>query len=225
MKVEIDWPIMNHEKAVEILKIWLSERGIVFEDLEEKFKDNNLKRPDLLLTEYDILLEVKTLQSNFEEKEKNDLILSKLQQREIISGYIDNNEKRLSEHLSNCRKKFREFPDKKTAVVIFNFRQNLFSEFNIVELLQGDEYLTLTKFSDSSTGVFAHGYKNRLGKESEVKEIGAILVHSRSNGFDIYHLNSADLHRRIPEDLFSTSNDRQFVYFDDGINPKINEIK
>ena len=213
---------IGHDEAVKMLKAWLNDRKLKFIDLEEKLIKSNKKRPDLLLTDNNLCIEVKTLNDSSEEIEKNLEIERKLIRGEVVTGWIDSNRNRASDDLSDCRKKFREFPQKRTAIIYFNFRKNKFSEFIVDDLLKGDESYKITAFDKNI--VIDPSFKNRLGRSEKIKEIGAIINVTGTNSFDIYHLSSADKHRRVSKTIFATKNDKQFLFIDDYKKPEIQKI-
>jgi hypothetical protein len=205
----------EHQKCVEFTIACFQERGIRCEDYETRVGHDGPKRPDLILPDFETLLEVKTFQPKQQDLQEEQRLGQELLSGKAVAYWPREFFDRFGEDLKDSRKKFRECPDYHTAVIFYDLH-SIFHEQNPEDLLLGKDIWEITP----SELVPSEREKRQLRRDKN-KEIGAVVFHTGRNAFQIFHHHFAYQKRRINPVIFALSEDKHFEYIDDSVNPQI----
>ncbi len=100
----------EHQESVELTIACFQERGIRCEDNEARVGHDDAKRSDLILPDFETLLEVKTFKPKQQERQEEQRIAQELLSGNSAYGYPEFFD-RFGKDLSHSRKKFRECPN------------------------------------------------------------------------------------------------------------------
>jgi hypothetical protein len=172
----------------------LLDCGIPVSDILEPDKDNKSKRkePDFVINGVSIAVEVKEF--NDEKLKKEDLAqLEKVRSGESASWWVPVKNKQFERHLSDTAKKFRNYPDHSTMLVLD------FSEMNY--LVPDKEFLIgglVTMYLERETGdLIKYSNTQRKLRVDQYTEFGAICFLEKSR-VNIFHNLMCEKGRRLP---------------------------
>jgi hypothetical protein len=210
----------DHQKCVEFTIACFRERGIRCEDNEARVGQDDAKRSDLILPDFETLLEVKTFKPKQQERQEEQRIRQELHSGKASAVVPPDLYGRFGDDLKHSRKKFREGPDYHTAVIFYDLH-SFVHEVNPEDLLLGQEIWTITVSKRDLQKSFPvrSERKNRQLRRDKNEEVGAVVFHTGRNAFQIFHHYFADPVRRINPDIFALPEDEHFVCIDDKIIP------
>jgi hypothetical protein len=216
----------DHQRLVDETIAYFQEQDITCIDFEEHVGVETRKRPDLLLPDFNTLLEVKTFAPQEREIEEAHRIGKELSEGETSAYWHPTFYDRFGDHLRSARQKFRIYPNYNTAVLLYDLHSFVHAQ-TPEELLRGEEYYEFGYLKDDpeQTVLVDYGYKKRHLRRDVNHEIGAVVFHTGQNTFRVFHNHFAEKIRRIDKGIFALSEDEHFEYIDDSVNPQIIKLE
>lgn len=214
--------ISEHDKCKKIVIEYFLENKIKCNDFEKEIGDKKIKRPDLVLPQLETLIEVKTLQPNEQERIEQKDLMRKLQSEGCATYWIPEFFERFSEDLKDANRKFRNFLGYSTTVIFFDLH-SYFHRQDFSRLIKGQNFITVD--TKQKLNIIKYGYQKRALRKNKNKEIGAIAVCSNNKSFDVYHIEQANSARKIKLEIFSSPNDRHYLFIDHHTNPLIKKLE
>jgi hypothetical protein len=200
---------------------YFEARGISSIDFEKHVGEKATKRPDLLLPEFNTLIEVKTFAPQKREIEEEERIARELSGGQAAGYWHLVFHERFADHLRSARRKFREYPTHHTAVLFYDLHTFVFAQ-TPEELLRGQEYHEYVYPRDNPklTVGYRFGYKDRQLRRDLNREIGAVVFDIGHNAFRVFYNHFTDKVRRIDKGIFNLPGDEHFAYIDDPVSPR-----
>src|SRR5215213_9182218 len=110
----------EHQQCVDLTIAYFQERGIACKDYELQVGHAAVKRPDLILPEFETLIEVKTLKRLQKEREEEQRLRQDFLAGKVTAYFLPGFFDRFGEDLSDSRKKFRVYLVYHTAVLFYD---------------------------------------------------------------------------------------------------------
>ena len=211
----------DHQKLVDQTIAEFKKRGIECIDFEKHVGETGTKRPDLLLPDFNTLLEVKTFAPQKREIEEEQRIAKELNESQATGYWPAVFYQRFAKDLGSARRKFREYPTHHTAVLFYDLHSFIFAQIP-EELLRGQEYheFFYPKDNPQITVGYRSGYKDRQLRPDLNQEIGAVVFDIGHNAFRVFYNYFTHKVRRIDTRIFALPADEHFVYIDDPVSPQ-----
>ena len=119
---------LEHQKLVDQTVTYFKARGISCIDFEKHVGEKATKRPDLLLPDFNTLIEVKTFAPQKREIEEEERIAKELSEEQATGYWHPLFMERFRDQLQTARRKFREYPNHHTAVLFYDLHSFIFAQ-------------------------------------------------------------------------------------------------
>jgi hypothetical protein len=211
----------DHQKLVDQAIADLKKRGVECIDFEKHVGETGSKRPDLLLPDFNTLVEVKTFAPQKREIEEEQRIAKELRGSQASAYWQPVFHKRFGKDLGSARRKFKEYPTHHTAVLFYDLHSFIFAQ-TPEELLRGEEYFEFAFPKDRTEQARQVGYGHRMRqlRRDLNREIGAVIFDIGQNAFRVFYNHFTDKVRRIDKRIFNSPVDEHFTYIDDPVKPQ-----
>jgi hypothetical protein len=211
----------DHQKLVDQTIAEFKKRGIKCIDFEKHVGEKATKRPDLLLPDFNTLVEVKTFARQKREVEEEQRIAKELNESQATGYWQPVFHKRFGKDLKSARRKFMEHPTRPTAVLFYDLHTFIHAQ-TPEDLLRGQECheYVFPKDNPQQTVGYRFGYKDRQLRRDLNQEIGAVVFDIGHNAFRVFYNHFTHKVRRIDKRLFNLPVDEHFEYVDDPVSPR-----
>ena len=211
----------DHQKLVDQTIAEFKKRGIECIDFEKHVGEKATKRPDLLLPDFNTLVEVKTFARQKREIEEEQRIAKELNESQATGYWQPVFHKRFGEDLKSARRKFMEHPTRPTAVLFYDLHTFIHAQ-TPEDLLRGQEYheYVFPKDNPQQTVGYRFGYKDRQLRRDLNQEIGAVVFDIGHNAFRVCYNHFTHKVRPIDKRIFNLPVDEHFEYIDDPVRPR-----
>jgi hypothetical protein len=211
----------DHQELVDQTIAEFNRRGIECIDFEKHVGKKATKRPDLLLPDFNTLLEVKTFAPQKREIEEEQRIAREFSGGQAAAYWHPTFHERFAKDLRSARRKFREHPTHHTAVLFYDLHSFVFTQ-TPEELLRGEEYFEYAFPKDRTEQARQVGYGRRMRqlRRDLNREIGAVVFDIGQNAFRVFYNYHTDKIRRIDKRIFASPVDEHFTYIDDPVKPQ-----
>jgi len=212
----------DHDECVRKVMDYFSLKNIKCENFEKIVGADGPKRPDLLLTDLNTLIEIKTIAPSAEEKEEEDKIKRMVSDGGTASYTYPIFRTKFKDDLEDSRRKFRNFEDYSTVVIIFDLFGFHFKQRPEL-LLCGEQQLNITIPNDSKEEPYVNSSQqnDRCIRRDLNTEIGAIVFYDDKDFFKIFYNIFCEDKRRIDSTIFNFDNNEHYNFIDDKSNPLI----